>query len=335
VPRDDFNYKVALASGSRSLEAGQLGKAEEQFRYATKRCPECGGGYRGLAKVLVETGNRPAALEILREGSQTLAKANNRAEAIELLRDAVQLAPEDLGLHRRYAAALANAGASQDAVGEYDRFIGVVLGRGDTERARTELAYASSTLGALPGLARIAERIESQRSAPRAASPQAGTRPPEAKPPSPQAQAVREPAHVAPPSAPRALRDEPASGRPAAEPQAGRGPTGNGDAQARALQLEATAQELLARRDPRASAAALEAARALLSQGQQLAAADILLQVVALGIPDRDAQRLLVDVARALGRGELARDKCALLAEALRLDGRPDAAAELERLAAG
>jgi hypothetical protein len=107
------------------------------------------------------------------------------------------------------------------------------------------------------------------------------------------------------------------------------------DPRERALALEADAQGLLARRDPRAAHVALEAARALLGEGLQLAAADILLQVVALGIPDRDAQRLLVDVARALGRHELARDKCALLAEALRLDGRPDAAAEIERLAAG
>ena len=56
--------------------------------------------------------------------------------------------------------------------------------------------------------------------------------------------------------------------------------------------------------------------------------------MVAAGMTDRDAQRLLVDVARSLGRGEIAKDKCALLAQALRLDGRADAATEVERLAA-
>jgi hypothetical protein len=106
------------------------------------------------------------------------------------------------------------------------------------------------------------------------------------------------------------------------------------DPRQRALALEARAQELALRRDAQAAAAAIEAARALMGEGLQHAAADVLLQLVSSGVTDRDAQRLLVDVARALGRGEIARDKCALLATALRLDGRADAATEVERLAA-
>ena len=35
----DFNYKVALASGLKSLQAGRLRQAEEQFRYLLTRDP--------------------------------------------------------------------------------------------------------------------------------------------------------------------------------------------------------------------------------------------------------------------------------------------------------
>ncbi|MGH2499723.1 MAG: hypothetical protein ACRDF0_06500, partial [Candidatus Limnocylindria bacterium] len=67
--------------------------------------------------------------------------------------------------------------------------------------------------------------------------------------------------------------------------------------------------------------------------GRTHAASDLLLQLVAAGVADHDAQRLLVEVARSIGRREVARAKCALLAEALRLEGRPELAAEVERLA--
>ena len=54
----DFNYKVALASGLKSLQAGRLRQAEEQFRYLVEKFPGSPGGYRGLAKVLVELEDR-------------------------------------------------------------------------------------------------------------------------------------------------------------------------------------------------------------------------------------------------------------------------------------
>ena len=53
--------------------------------------------------------------------------------------------------------------------------------------------------------------------------------------------------------------------------------------------------------------------------------------IVATGIAVHDAEAALVPLAAALGRRDIAKAKCALLAEALRLEGRPDRAAEVER----
>ena len=58
-----------------------------------------------------------------------------------------------------------------------------------------------------------------------------------------------------------------------------------------------------------------------------------LLQLIASGVADHDAQRLLVDVVRTLGKRDVAKAKCQLLVQALRLDGRDDLAAEVEQLA--
>lgn len=292
MPADDLNYRVALNAGAKRLAAGHLSKAEEQFRYAIKRCAECGGGYRGLAKVFTEREDSAVALETLRDGAQTLARLGNRAEAIELLRDAVRLSPEDLAVHRRLAAALANAGEEVGAVDEYARFVGVLAERGDLPRARLELAYGRETLGDHPGLAELGRRLGVAASA-------------------------ATPASAAPP---------PAAG-PAPLPPAPRL-----DPREQALLLDEHAQALLAQGSERAVPVALEAARALLATGLRAAATDLLLQVVSGGLPDREAQRLLVDLLRGLGRADLARDKCVLLAQALRLDGREDLAAEMERL---
>jgi len=51
------------------------------------------------------------------------------------------------------------------------------------------------------------------------------------------------------------------------------------------------------------------------------------------GVAEHDAQRLLVDIVRTLGKREVAKTKCQLLAHALLLDGRNDLAAEVEALA--
>ncbi len=97
--------------------------------------------------------------------------------------------------------------------------------------------------------------------------------------------------------------------------------------------VEAAAARYLATRDPRAAPLALEAARRYIRDGQTDAASDLLLQLIAAGVADHDAQRLLVEVARTLGKREVARAKCQLLVQALLLDGRNDLAAEVEALA--
>jgi Bacterial transcriptional activator domain len=97
--------------------------------------------------------------------------------------------------------------------------------------------------------------------------------------------------------------------------------------------VEAAAARYLATRDPRAARMALEAARHYIKEGYVDAASDLLLQLIAAGVADHDSQRLLVDVVRTLGKREVAKTKCQLLAHALLLDGRNDLAAEVEALA--
>ena len=57
------------------------------------------------------------------------------------------------------------------------------------------------------------------------------------------------------------------------------------------------------------------------------------MQLIALGVADHYAQRLLVDVTRTLGKREMSNMKCQLLGQAFRLDGRQDLAEEVEALA--
>jgi len=142
----DFNYKVALASGLKSLQGGRLRQAEEQFRYLMKHFPGADGGYRGLAKVLVEQEDRPGALKILLDGGAGLAKAGARAAAIALYREATMLDPKDLTAHRRLAAALALAGEPDEAAHEYARYVSVAMAAGDDERAKNVATYALERL---------------------------------------------------------------------------------------------------------------------------------------------------------------------------------------------
>ena len=120
----DFNYKVALASGLKSLQLGRLRQAEEQFRYLLERFPSADGCYRGLAKVLIEQEDRPAALRMLLDGGAAVAKSGQRAAAIGLYRDATALDANDLAAHRRLAAALTLAGEPGTAAAEYVRHSG-------------------------------------------------------------------------------------------------------------------------------------------------------------------------------------------------------------------
>jgi thioredoxin-like negative regulator of GroEL len=99
------------------------------------------------------------------------------------------------------------------------------------------------------------------------------------------------------------------------------------------LRADERAAEYLSKGDPRAAQAALVAARHFIADGRTNAASDLLLQLIASGLADHQAQRLLVDVVSSIGKKDVARAKCALLAEALRLDGQAELAVEVERLA--
>jgi thioredoxin-like negative regulator of GroEL len=116
------------------------------------------------------------------------------------------------------------------------------------------------------------------------------------------------------------------------EPQPG-DENGKPAAEADPIAVEADAALYLGTRDPRAAAKALEAARYYIKEGRLDAASDLLLQLIAAGVADHDAQRLLIDIVRTLGKREVAKTKCQLLAHALLLDGRNDLAAEVEALA--
>ncbi|MGH2492447.1 MAG: tetratricopeptide repeat protein [Candidatus Limnocylindria bacterium] len=380
----DFNYKVALASGLKSLHAGRLRQAEEQFRYLLTRFPAADGGYRGLAKVLIEEEDRPAALRMLLDGGAAVAKSGQRAGAIGLYRDAAALDPHDLAAHRRLAAALMLAGEQTAAADEYARYIQLALMSGATERARHEAEFALERVPPSIELAKVARTlgfdVEEPKPAPvppSAPTPAVATQterkgtldraalmrsafggvlsrhesaPPtqpswrEAPPattevePAPEAAAVGAAASDALPVAQPASSSDPwaSESESVSDPQAvtlggsdGEQPAEDADSRA----VEADAARYLAKRDPRGGQTALEAARRYIADGRNDAASDLLLQLIASGVADHDAQRLLVDVVRTLGKRDVAKAKCQLLVQALRLDGREDLAAEVEQLA--
>jgi len=93
------------------------------------------------------------------------------------------------------------------------------------------------------------------------------------------------------------------------------------------------ASMLIGAKDARATSAALDAARRLLGLGKLQSASDVLLDLLAHGFTDREAQRLLIEVDCAIGRRDYAKEKCALLSYAYRLDGRTEVAEDVERLA--
>lgn len=338
----DFNYKVALASGLKSLQAGRLRQAEEQFRYLVEKFPGSSGGYRGLAKVLVELEDRAAAFAILRDGGTGLAKAGDRDGAIALFREAVGVEPRDATTHRRLAAALSLAGDLDGAVAEVERYVEAQSGpAGDADRARIEVAYAVETLGEHRRLAELAQRFGvSQRASPRAAMAD-----PDAEPAArggraiePAAGDVRqafdgaaEPGVIVAQQRERAAAERTSAAPTAATPAptaVTHAPTAATPAPAAASapaepeDLEERAATLIARRDPGALRAGLAAARWHLSEGRTNAASDLLLQLISSGLGDHETHRALLDVARDVGRPDLAREKSALLAEVERLAGK-------------
>jgi Tfp pilus assembly protein PilF len=369
-PTNNFNYQVELKQGLGYLKQGRLRQAEHSFRYLMEKFPGAEGGYRGLAKVRFEQDDRAGALSVLRDGAAALVKAGERAAAIGLLREAIALDPRDMTTHRRLAAALALAGDNEAAVQEYARYIRDLRETGDIERAKLEASYATGQLRHVPGAAMLTEIANSAGAADAPAetpSRAGGTLRPEPsdpwasapKPPSsreidpwsassasettddavPRGWAPPEPA----PRGPEPFSNEPwyfepplptADVTPLPFVEVPQTPAESGAAAlADDAEVEAAAARYLATRDPRAAALALEAARRYIQGGHTDAASDLLLQLIAAGVADHDAQRLLVDVARSLGKQDVARAKCQLLVQALLLDGRNELAAEVEALA--
>jgi thioredoxin-like negative regulator of GroEL len=344
----DFNYKVALASGLKSLQGGRLRQAEEQFRYLVQKFPSSDGGYRGLAKVLIEEDDRTAALRILLDGGAALAKSDQRASAIALYREAVALSPLDHGAHRRLAAALLNSGETDDAASEFVRFINEVRGI-DAERAKSEAEYAFERLPNNAAIKAAAQSAGAATTAPlpvmeptthddRLALLRSAFGTPDGGPEAESSSGA--PTWDAPANAPSAdpwgtssassstadAWGNTLGGGASSDPGT---PATENDEQT----VEANAARYLAKGDSRGAEHALEAARRYIADGRVDAASDLLLQLIAAGVATHDAQRLLIDVAKSLGKKDVARAKVQLLVEMLRLDGRTELAAEVEQLA--
>ena len=422
-------HKLASDAAQRLLETGRLRQAEKAYGELVAKHGDR-ESYIGLAKAQSALEDNEAALTTLREGAARFAKAGDRGNAVSLLAVAVGIAPLDLSAHRRLAAALANQGDLPGAVDEYARYVEAALLAGDSRRALLEISYGRETLGDLPGLIALVDRISSPgkqaapADAPRIDGPQpAGRRSAHrvssADAPIPHAPWVLAPkptssnghvapgnGHVAPAmprpaSAPAVAKATPAAAPtpPKPAPVAGktdvaaprtwseasptaivqRGartlthveqgdlnaavdvlaragvmkgvakkapprpatdiepllkaltPTGSGlDAAAMAASRAAL---LTSARDVRATEAALDAARRLFALGMLHSASDVLLDLIGHGFSEREAQRLLIEIDCALGRRDVAKEKCNLLGHAYRLDGRTDVAEDVERLA--
>jgi thioredoxin-like negative regulator of GroEL len=367
----DFNYKVAFASGAKSLKGGRLRQAEEQFRYLVKHFPGAEGGYRGLAKVLVEQEDRPGALRMLLQGGAALAKANQRASAISMYREAVSLDPHDLTAHRRLASSLALSGETDEAANEYVRYIRYLLDSNDADRAKLEASYALDSMPGNSELEEVARTTGTPIPKPRESKADrealmrtAFTAAPLPVTPTHTDQQPAATVSIEPTPAVASAWDAPApsishppataaaswSGSAPSAGDAWNPPASGGDGgwaasspsdaepeplgeNADALAVEAAAARYLAKGDPRGGQAALEAARRYIADGRMDAASDLLLQLIAAGVADHDAQRLLVEVTRSLGKRDVAKAKVQLLVQALRLDGRTELAAEVEELA--
>lgn len=155
VPND---HRLASDAAAKLFASGRLRQAEAAYRELVAKHSDA-DSYSGLARTLVSLEDRDAALLALREGAAAFARKNDRVNAVALLGVAVEIAPFDLAAHRRLAAALANQGDLISACEEYARFIDAALSQRDTRRAWLELTYGRETLGDLPQLLAIADRV--------------------------------------------------------------------------------------------------------------------------------------------------------------------------------
>ena len=380
--------RLALDAAAKLQANGRLRQAEEAYRQLAQKYGD-GESFRGLALTQVVLEDIPAALLALRDGAASLARKGDRGQAILLLTEAVGIGPGDLAAHRRLAAAHANSGDAIAACAEYERFVDYAMAEGDSRRAWLELTYARETLGDLPGLVRIVDRLLPGGAAAmptRSAVPAARAVLKQVSPPPPQPPDVRRLVPAEPPAPQRIVTEDLPRTRPigalsamlmadartmtsadafdeAPVDLAARIAPRSKEAQRKvsqaawkarpAVDIEATlatftpgktpeqqaavgamrATVLIGARDPRATEAAIDAARRLLSLHKLQAASDLLLDFIGAGYTDREAQRLLIEVDCGLGRRDVARDKCRLLGQAYRLDGHVDTANDVERLA--
>jgi tetratricopeptide (TPR) repeat protein len=395
-PKEGGASRVGMDAAAKLYASGKLRQAEAAYRQLALKHGDA-DSYRGLAHSQVALEDLGAAVLALRDGAASLARKGDRAGAIALLTEAVAIAPGDLAAHRRLAAAQANAGQAVAACAEYERYVDYALAEGDSRRAWLELTYARETLGELPDLVRLVDRLVPATGAtvpiPPAPPVQARPTPPtpravpqQVSPPPPPPPAVRRLVPAEPPAPQRIVIDDqprtrPVGARSAMHLQGARTITSVDAFDERPvdlatriaprtkeavrkfsqaawkarppIDLEATlaalnpgstpeqhaastamrAAVLIAARDPRASETAIDGARQLLSLHKLQAASDLLLDYIGAGYSDREAQRLLIEVDCGLGRRDVARDKCRLLSEAYRLDGRIDTANDVERLA--
>src|SRR4051812_15464379 len=190
--------KLATDAAKKLFDQGKLRQAEKAYLDLVQKHADA-QAYVGLARAQLALEDGPAALNTLRDGAAKFARANDRATAISLLAEAVKLVPDDLSAHRRLAAALANQGDMFGAVEEYARFVDVALRAGDSRRALLELAYGRETLGDLPGLANLVDKVTGAHS--RMDAPQPAARKASLVYPSPAASST--PVPPPPPSTPR------------------------------------------------------------------------------------------------------------------------------------
>jgi hypothetical protein len=458
----DGGHRLANDAAAKLLAGGRAQNSEIAYRQLVEKHGDI-DAYCGLARAQAAQQDIGAAIATLREAAGRFAQAGDRASAVALLLEAVAIAPSDLAAHRRLAAALANQGDLPSAIREYARFVDMALAQKDTRRAWLELAYGRETLGDLPGLRAIVDRVAAATGGSAGPTPRTGEVPaiiarselaPRAPAPNtthiPSPVAMSRPAALTTKPAPSILRPEPPALRPepaaarseqramppepptfrdeprvlrAAPPEAAAvaapatksGPLaermhsteaktrpsasqttvvlngastvthaehvdlgGTADLLARAglspnghkpepvaaparlprvarppvdmerelktlvpkgndLEAAKTASTratlLIGMRDKRANEAALDAARRLLTHGKLQSASDLLLDFIAHGFTDREAQRLLIEIDCAIGRRDTAKEKCQLLSHAYRLDGRTDVAEDVERIA--
>lgn len=242
-PRVAADHRLASDAAAKLFVSGRLRQAETAYRQLVAKHSDV-DAYSGLARTLISLEDSDAALTALREGAAAFARRNDRVSAIALLSVAVEIAPSDLAAHRRLAAALANQGDLISACEEYARFIDESLRQRDTRRAWLELTYGRETLGDLPQLLAIADRV---------AAAQGGAMPT----PPPPARAAATPSTLAPPRPVGPLASRPVVAAPKPAPTAVAAPARSlsREAAVEAQHISALAAAVKARTHPQASSA--------------------------------------------------------------------------------